>query len=382
MPSLAFAGAGWVTAVHGLAAAGAADLPVVRVASRTARSAARRARQTGAEACGYDELPGGADAVLVATPPSLHLREATRAVEAGAAALVEAPLAHTLDAADLIVALAANAPAGPDRPGPGAADPDSPGAEPDDPGRPPGAAGGAGPQTPIVAYGENLVHAPAVVAGVRACRGIGALTFLEVRVADERPDRHDHLEPAWGGGALFHPGAHAVALALLMAAPARVVAAQAQLAAGGGLAAVDDDASVTLTFDTGLEADVRVTWRAAAPAWHAQAASRTSAVHVELVPTATTELDGVPLTLPPPPPGLASPQLHDLGYVAQLAALAADVSARRPARCGPAVGRAVLEVICAAYTSARTGRPEAVPFTGPRDRTPLQLWHPDTPGPG
>jgi len=40
-----------------------------------------------------------------------------------------------------------------------------------------------------------------------------------------------------------------------------------------------------------------------------------------------------------------------------------------------AFGRKVLDIVCAAYASAgRGGAPEAVPFTGPRDRTPLQLW--------
>jgi hypothetical protein len=39
-------------------------------------------------------------------------------------------------------------------------------------------------------------------------------------------------------------------------------------------------------------------------------------------------------------------------------------------------GRDVLQVVLAAYRSAgRDSAAEALPFTGPRDRTPLQLWH-------
>ena len=76
---------------------------MVHVASRRGLSAARRGEQTGAVVCRYDELPGGADAVVVATPPALHRREAERAVEAGAAALVETPLAATLADADALV---------------------------------------------------------------------------------------------------------------------------------------------------------------------------------------------------------------------------------------------------------------------------------------
>jgi predicted dehydrogenase len=339
--ALAFAGAGWVTAVHGLAAGGVADVSVVQVASRTPRSAKRRADQVGAVPSRYDELPGDADAVLVATPPRLHVREAQRAVEGGAAVLVEAPLATTLAGADDLVALAEE---------------------------------GA-----LVAYGENLVYSPGVAEAVRVVRDMGDLAFLEVRLAQGRPDRRSHLASGWGGGALFDLGSHAIAVALLLAAPARVVEVEADVVGDDDLV-VDDDADVTLTFDTGLRAHVRATWRAAAPSWDAQVASADGAVRLELVPDPTVEVNGVGLRLPHPPEGLVSPQLHHLGYVAQLATFAADVEAGRQPRCGPAFGRLVLDIVCAAYASAARGKPEPVPFTGRRDRTPHSLWRlPDEP---
>jgi predicted dehydrogenase len=172
---------------------------------------------------------------------------------------------------------------------------------------------------------------------------------------------------------LFDLGVHAVALALLMAAPARVVSAEGDLSADEGME-VDDEAAVRLAFDTGLLAQVRASWRAAAPAWDAQAASATSAVRLELVPDPVVELNGVPLRLPPAPAGLAADQLHFLGYIAQLAALATDLRAGRTPRPEPAFGRLVLDIVCAAYASARSGRPEPVPFAGPRSLTPHQLW--------
>ncbi|HEX2562872.1 MAG TPA: Gfo/Idh/MocA family oxidoreductase [Acidimicrobiales bacterium] len=335
MVALAFAGAGFVTGIYGLAVEAQPDLRVVHVASRSTRSARRRAAQTGGVACGYADLPGGADVVVVATPPALHRREAERAVAGGAVALVQTPLAATLDDADRLVAAAAQ--------------------------------GGR------VGYAENLVHSPTVVEAVAACRRLGSLTHLELRFAQGRPDWGDHLEPSWGGGALFDLGVHAIALALLAAAPARVVAAEAQLHAGAGLE-LDDDATLTLVFDSGLRAEVRATWRAPAPTWEAQAAGPDGAVRLELVPHASVEINGVPVALTSPPPGLASPQLHHLGYVAQLEALSADIEAERPPTPGPQLGRHLLDIMCAAYVSARTGREEPVPFTGPRDRTPLQLW--------
>jgi hypothetical protein len=108
--------------------------------------------------------------------------------------------------------------------------------------------------------------------------------------------------------------------------------------------------------------------------WDAQAASATSAVRLELVPEPAVELNGVALRLPIAPPGLATDQLHHLGYLGQTAAVAADVAAGRAPRVGPVLGRLLLDVVCAAYTAARTGEAEAVPFTGPRDRTPHELW--------
>lgn len=335
MTDIAFAGAGWVTTVHALAADHAPDVRITKVASRTPEAARARADQAGATAVDYTDLPGDADIVWVATPPALHRREAERAVAGGALAAVEAPLAATLEDADALVELA-----------------------------------GQGQ----VAYAENLALSPAVAEAVDACRRIGTLTHLEVRFAQGRPPGGpDRTAPAWGGGAAFDLGVHALAVAVLMAAPARVVAVEADLGTPDDLE-VDDDAALTLHFDTGLRALVRATWRAAAPVWEAQAASPTSAVRLELVPSPSVELNGRALRLPPPPGGLLTDQLHHLGYLPQLEALAADARTGRAPAVGPAFGRLLLEIECAAHTAARTGEAEAVPFSGPRDRTPHQLW--------
>lgn len=333
--TVGFAGAGWVTVIHGMAAGAFDDVRVGPVASRHPEHAARRATQVGGEPVGYEAVPGAADAVIVATPPALHRREAERAVDGGATVLVETPLAATLADADALVAEAASGRLG---------------------------------------YGENLVHSPVVAEAVGACRRMGDLTHLEVRFSQARPEGgDDRTAAAWGGGAGFDLGIHAVALALLMAAPARVTGVTATLLRGDDIE-VDDDATLTLAFDSGLTAQVRATWRAAAPVWDAQAASATSAVRVELVPDPSVELNGSPLRVPRPPTGLPTEQLHHLGYLDQMGALAADAAARRQPRVGPDLGRMLLDIVCAAYASARTGEPETVPFTGPRHRTPHELW--------
>lgn len=343
LTAVAFAGAGWITVIHGLAATGVPDLHVVHVASRHPRQARDRARQTGAAPCRYDDLPGDAELVVVATPPALHLREARRALAGGAMALVEAPLATTLADADALIDAAAAAEPSADEGQRGAA------------------------------YGENLLYAPALARAVAACRQLGAPTYLEVRFVQGRPDWRDLSDPVWGGGVVLDLGAHAIASALLLAAPANVARVEAQLARGDGIE-VDDDATVTLEFDSGLRAAVHVSWRAPKPAWDAQAATSEGAVRLELVPRPTAELNGVPLRVPEAPAGLPSEQLHHLGYVGQLATLAADIAAHRRPAAGLELGRTVLDIVCAAYASAATGHPEPVPFAGPRDRTPHDLW--------
>jgi hypothetical protein len=109
-------------------------------------------------------------------------------------------------------------------------------------------------------------------------------------------------------------------------------------------------------------------------------------VRLELVPEPTVELNGMGLHLPEPPAAAASAQLHHLGYIGQLATVAADIEAGHPPRMPAVFGRLVLEIVCAAYTAARTGKPEPLPYAGPRDRTPHDLWateeaEPDTPSP-
>ncbi len=334
-PTLSFAGSGRITGVHGLAA-GVLELRVVAVASRRSESALERATQLHARVCTYDELPAGADAVVVATPPARHAEDAIRALGAGAAVLLEKPLCTTLTEADAVVA----------------------------------ADEAAGHR---LLYGENLAFAPIVERAVELIAGIGPLHHLEARALQGRPDWGDFLTEGWGGGALFDLGVHPLAVVMLAGAPARVVEVRARLEGADDIA-VDEHAEVSLRFDTGLEARVVASWRHPSTQWDLQAASADGVVRADLVPSLGLEHDGEPAVVPVTTPDLPVPQLEQFGYLGQLAALG-EIVAGRPPRLGAAFGRDVLDVVCAAYASARRdGRPEAVPFTGPRDRTPVRLW--------
>jgi hypothetical protein len=113
-------------------------------------------------------------------------------------------------------------------------------------------------------------------------------------------------------------------------------------------------------------------------------------VRCELLPTVTLEHDGEPIGVPSAPAEVDQ-FVHDLGFVAQFDDIRRRASAAGSGRgedghgrIGPPIdaefGRRVLEVICAAYRSAGRSADgsisiEELPFTGPRDRTPIQLFH-------
>jgi predicted dehydrogenase len=335
MATLAFAGSGRITVVHGLAAQ-TLELPVTAVASRDPARAAERAAQLDARAATYDDLPAGADLVVVATPPARHATDTIRALDGGAAVLLEKPLCTTLADADAIVSAA-------DR--------------------------GRG-----VVYAENLAFAPVVSAAIRLVSTLGPLRHLEVRSLQNRPDWGDFLTPGWGGGTLFDLGVHPIAVALLLAGGDEPTAVTARLDHADDLE-VDDHAEVVLHFRSGLAANVISSWRHDDVVWDLEAASDTGVVRAELLPTLSLEHDGEPVELAPARRSPDAPQLEQFGYIGQLTAAVTVASGGRASSVDARFGRHVLDVVCAAYRSAGNGgRPESLPFTGPRDLTPLELW--------
>ena len=343
---LAFAGSGRITGAHGLAARDLPGVEVIAVASRNPDHARERAEQMGARPCAYDELPAGADAVVVATPPALHAGDVLHALARGAAVIVEKPLCTTLAEADALVA----------------------------------AAGRTGER---IGYAENLAFAPIVVEAIALTAALGELRHLEVRALSNRPTWGDFLTAQWGGGVLFDLGVHPLAIAVLLAEasamaagspPPRLISIRARLEGADDIE-VDDDAEVDLTFDTGLEARVVASWRHDDPQWDLQAASDAGVVRAELLPALVLERNGVAVTIPAAAPEGDIPQIAQFGYRAQLETFLADFDAGRTPIMNATFGRRILEIVCAASDSAaKGGVAVALPFTGPRDRTPLQLW--------
>ncbi len=223
-----------------------------------------------------------------------------------------------------------------------------------------------------ILYGENLAYAPVVAALLERARTIGPLEHVEVRALQGVPTWGAFLTDEWGGGALFDLGVHPLAVALLLALPARATSVAARLDGAEGHR-TDVHAEVDLVFDTGLTGHVVSSWSAGPDSvWDAQASSADGVVRADLLPEPALEVDGSPVPLRPVDPKLGV--LEQYGYIGQLRALVADLAAARQPFMSVAFGRLVLDVVCAAYTSARTGEPESLPFTGRRDLTPLQLW--------
>lgn len=333
---LACAGAGWSATVHGYAVAQVGGLRISKVASRDPARAVTAAARMGATPCTYGQLPGGAAGVIVCTPPSLHIEHARQAIAAGAAVLIEKPLCTTLaDADELVAASEAGA---------------------------------------CIAYAENLVHAPIVRLALAHAAQLHGADLIEVRALQSRPTWGDFLTPGWGGGVLFDLGVHPLSVAMLLAAPARAVEVSASLE-GGVDHPVDEHAEVQIHFDTGLLARVTASWRGRdTPTWDAQLSAPDGVVRMELLPDLLLERDGTPVALPGLPEG-APPQLEQLGYLPQIEAFARDLRLRRQPEVGALFGRQVLDVVCAAYASARDDAAWVpLPFAGPRDRTPLELW--------
>ena len=326
---LALAGAGAASVVHALAAS-AAGAPIVAVASRTGVSARERAGQVGARVVASDALPAGADAVIICTPPDRHASDTTAVLEAGGVVLVETPLATTLADADALV----------DRDG-------------------------------RVLYGEHLAHSPVVDALQTMTRGVGAIGYVEIRLLSPRPDWGTYLDPAGGGGALFHLGAHGIALALLVLPDDRPVGVRATVQASSGLP-VDDRAEVLMRFASGAVARVEVDWGAPSSIWDVQVSSDTDVVRADLLPVAGLEHNGDPVALPPRHHDV-DPHIELLGHVAQLQELARVVDGDTPS-VDVRFGREVLEIVYAAYRAAATGTDEPLPYTGRRDVTPITLW--------
>lgn len=334
MSSFAFAGAGPAAALWGEAVRVAPGHRLIAVAAPSVAGAGRVAVQMQAETCRYDDLPAGADVVIIASPPNLHAEHALAALRAGSAVIVERPLAVTLEEADLLVA-----------------------------------ASDAGAR---IAYGENLLFSPLVRDALHRIRALGPLTHLDARVLQQVPPRERDRQGVRGGGALLELGSQLIAVLLVTVGADRPVEVSATLTPSSD-GPWDDGAELTIRLASGVRTRLTASWRAELPVWDLQVATAWSALRLELLPHPHVEQLGVDLPLPPIRFHAEHQQLERYGYIDRLVELAEELSTGSRPYLDARFGRAVLEIVCAASRSGAIDAPVSLPFRGPRDRTPQEL---------
>jgi len=350
---LALAGAGSAGTVHALAATVVTGGHISQVLSRTADSAAALGVGLNIDHGTYAELSSRADGVIIATPAHHHAEMLHEVIGRGLPALVEKPLTTTLAIADGII----------------------------------DAVEVAGV---VCGYAENLLFAPCFDVATAHRATLGTLSHLSLRMLSDTPGWGHFAEALSsqalggpntelpGGGVLHDLGSHPLAMALALADSDAVSVSASMSSSLLGNAAgdrLDDEATVEITFADGLIATIEVSWRAETPEWDLQAAGSDGVIRMELGPTSSVELDGRDATPALLHPGLADPRIEAFGYVAQLQGFV-DILNRRGGRACPlGFGRLVLDVTTAAYASAGDGgRSVPLPWSGPRDVTPLSLW--------
>lgn len=287
---------------------------------------------------------------VVCSAPRDHVADAVAAISRGEAVIIESPLCTTLAEADLLVA-----------------------------------AVGDGAR---LAAAHNLLTAPLVVAAAARTRGLGAAHYVGVHASLPRTA---HLSPDGsydGGGVLFERGPQVLAVVLALLGWDTPVDVTARLTLDAAWPR-DIAAHLELRLASGARCGVDLSWADdpgdASPAarFDVQVATTNSALRLELLPDPHLEQLGVDLPSPPRRWPSAPDQLEQFGHLDQLQHLTSALSAPEPTRAGPGrrvaagsveLGRAMVDLVCAAYRSAGTGRPEPLPFQGPRSLTPWQIF--------
>ncbi|HSP29690.1 MAG TPA: Gfo/Idh/MocA family oxidoreductase [Ilumatobacteraceae bacterium] len=341
-PDVVLWGAGMVAGVHA-AACQALDWRVAAVASRTTARASDLASAVHARATSFEQLLAQqqGDIAIVVTPPAAHVDAAIALLDAGYHVVVEAPMTCTLAEADRLIAAEERV------------------------GRP-------------VLYSEHLAAAPTVDGLLVRVGGIGALTHLSARATQApptwRPD--DGLDAHWGGGALFDLGVHPVGLTLRTAAESgagRPVSLSSVIVDAGTR---HEQGTIQLHFESGLVATIAARWQpGSTPDWDLQASSASAVLRAELYPSPILEHNGTAVSTGAPIRVTGPSLVDDYGYAPQLKRFWTNIRTGRPVPATSRLGRQVLDVICAAHWSAGHDAIDvALPFSGPRDRTPAQLF--------
>jgi myo-inositol 2-dehydrogenase / D-chiro-inositol 1-dehydrogenase len=350
----AIVGAGFAAGLHAESLARTGKVQIVGVVSPTEERRSRFAdRWGGRHSESLDEILGatGPDVVVVATPNRFHAEAAIKAFQVGSHVICEKPLATSLADADAMIAAASKA-------------------------------------GKFLLYGEELVFAPKY-RRVKQLIDEGALGSV---FAINHQERHDGPHAAWffdpnlsGGGALLDMACHGIELSRWLMDRRRVVGVFARV---GNFrhrqAAVEDHAVVILRFEDGALATVQGSWALGGGVdERLEVVGDAGSVVADLARGSAMLVHsdhgvGYAAEKAASGPGWSHVTYDEAwhwGWPQQLAHFVDCISGLiEPIETGEE-GRATLEIVHAAYQSARTGVEVLLPFHSRADR-PIDLFKP------
>lgn len=351
-------GSGWISEQHVHALRAAPETEVVALADFPRDRGGRPG--TGVGVCerlgisryyvDYRELLAEADVemVVIGLPNAVHAQVAKDSLQAGKHIVVEKPLCLSLDDADELVALAE--------------------------------AKGL-----VAGYAEELCFCPKFVRGKEIVDdgGIGEILFLEQIELHDGPYSDWFFDPALaGGGAVMDLGCHAIEYARWMLGKPKVVAVTAQLSTWvhGARGPVDDHCLVHLEFETGAKASLQAGWtQKGGMSSVARIQGRTGVLSIDLLQQSGllvySEAGAKNADVFPGWQRPGYEWLWSNGYPQEMSAFANAVRRGTDPVETIADGRAVLEIMWAAYASAAEGRTIRLPYAPPPGvGTPVELW--------
>ena len=348
-------GAGWIARTHLTALAEVEEGVPVGVWSRTLESARRLAEPAGIPLAttDVDELVEACDVVCVLSINALHAEHAVRAARSGRHVVVEKPLATSLEEGRRLVAACREAGVG-------------------------------------LGYAEELCFVPKFVKAreIAASGDLGEVLHVRQRESHGGPYSpwfftREHA----GGGVLMDMACHGIELVRWLLGKPRILEVSAEIRSTGKLhdTALDDHSHTHLTFESGVTASCEASWilqggmQSVLEVWGTEGhlvvdLLGETGLHVFTPKGSARAGTGAGWS-----PALAE-WVRENGYPQELRHfLRCFRDGVVPEESGDD-GLAVLEILQAAYASAREGRRIALPFDPPGVERAVDLWRPPAGG--
>jgi predicted dehydrogenase len=335
-------GAGHISRTYARALAAIPEGRAVAVCARHPESAERFAREHGLEraAASLDELIDAVDVVCVNTPNALHAEQAIRAAEAGRHVVVEKPLATTAAEGRAVVEACRRAGVG-------------------------------------LAYAEELAFVPKFVRAkeIVAAGELGALRYVTQREAHAGPHAPWFFSrDEAGGGVAMDMACHSIELVRWLLGKPACTSVTAQLEARREDSCLDDHAVLHLRFEGGRSALCEASWalqggmQSRLEVWGSKGTLETELLHATGLRTYRPEGERAGWRAE------TADWLWENGYPQELSHfLRCFREGRTPEESGED-GVRVLEILEAAYVSAREGRSLALPAQLPAVERAVDHW--------